>query len=329
MDAAFADDQDPSDDYDADGSPVEQIGHFVPIDGKDVAAVSSGKPAVDDFDSDRSRWRYHWAARLFDYLSVQSPQLDYLPDFDPATQDATLPPAARPYYYLPAQADGTNLPQPVANVRPAIRNAQADNPEAQTEETAGVEGLININTAPWRVLAAVPWIPARQDLPEEQRQQFNATIAQAIVDYRDGRNGSPGHGPFQSLFELNRVPIPPGGTPLREILGSTSTSQFGPVEGKLAPYRDPAAPVFSGIPLSVYGPVYGDFASRCLMVTRVSNLLSTRSDCFTVYLIIQGWRNAQTPHPELVVQRRIVLMIDRTAVTPDNRKPRILHIPMQ
>jgi hypothetical protein len=329
MDAAFADDEDDLDDYDASGSPIEQIGHFVPIDGQDVAVTSDGKSAVDDFDNDPSRWRYHWTTRLFDYLTVQSPQLDYLPDFDPAAQDATIPPPARPFRYLPAQADGTNLPQPIANVRPQLRNAEADNPQMQTEEAAGIEGLININTAPWRVLAAVPWIPVRPNLSDDQRQQFNAIIAQAIVDYRDGRQGAPGHGPFQSLFELNRVPIPPLGTPLREILGPTATSQFGPVDGKLSPYRNPTDPLPRGVPPSAYGPVYGDFASRCLMITRVSNLLTTRSDSFRIYLIIQGWRNAQTPQPELAVQRRVALFVDRSRITPINRDPLVIRLPAE
>ena len=35
------------------------------------------------------------------------------------------------------------------------------------------------------------------------------------------------------------------------------------------------------------------------MVTRLSNLITTRSDSFTVYIVVQGWRNAGTATPEL------------------------------
>jgi hypothetical protein len=51
------------------------------------------------------------------------------------------------------------------------------------------------------------------------------------------------------------------------------------------------------------------------MLTRISNLITTRSDSFTVYIVVQGWRNAGTATPELVVQRRAAMIIDRSNVT--------------
>src|SRR5205085_236964 len=105
-----------------------------------------------------------------------------------------------------------------------------------------------------------------------------------------------------------------GGVPFRELLGPTATGVFGPADGNLAPYRNPADRLPPGVPASAYGPVYGDFASRYLMMTRVSNLLTTRCDSFTVYVIVQGWRNAETGDPHLVIQRRAAFLADRSAV---------------
>ena len=109
------------------------------------------------------------------------------------------------------QRDGRWAPQPVANVLPGLANAEVSNPNAATEKTVPVEGLINLNTAPWRVLAAVPWLPPPQTPDRKGRWLAdNAWIAQAIVTYRDGSFATAGHGPFRSLFESNRVVLPDG-----------------------------------------------------------------------------------------------------------------------
>lgn len=53
-----------------------------------------------------------------------------------------------------------------------------------------------------------------------------------------------------------------------------------------------------------------------LALNRISNLITTRSDSFTVYVLVQGWRNAGTANPELVVQRRVMFIADRSSVHP-------------
>ena len=58
-----------------------------------------------------------------------------------------------------------------------------------------------------------------------------------------------------------------------------------------------------------------DFEDKFLMVNRISNLITTRSDTFTVYIVIQGWRNAGTPTPSLVVQKRAAFIVDRNNIT--------------
>jgi len=313
VDSAFADDDDPDDDVDASGMPVEQVGHFCPIDGADL----SGSDHADDFGADPAEWRYHWAMHLFDYLTVQCPQDDYLPDVDPAASDLTVPPAPCPMHYPAAGADAALAPQPVANVLPNLANAQASNANQLTEETAPVEGLVNLNTAPWRVLAAVPWLPPPTTTNQKPRWlSDNARIAQAIVDYRDGSPGHAGHGPFRTIFELNRVELPDG-TRLRDVLGNTATTVFGPSQGRLAPYGN----------ASDNDIVRGDFMSRFQLMTRVSNLVTTRSDSFVVYVLVQGWRDADTASPTLVCERRLAALVDRTGVTRLNPCASIVRVP--
>ena len=67
--------------------------------------------------------------------------------------------------------------------------------------------------------------------------------------------------------------------------------------------------------------VYGDFEAPFLALTRISNLVTTRSDSFTVYVLVQGWRNVGTQNPELVVQRRGAFLADRAAVHPIAGQP--------
>ena len=50
------------------------------------------------------------------------------------------------------------------------------------------------------------------------------------------------------------------------------------------------------------------------MLTRVSNLLSIRSDSFTVSVLVQGWKKAETPHPRLVVEKRSAFIVNRATL---------------
>ncbi len=271
--------------------------------------------------------QYYWTQRLFDYVTVQSPQDDYLPDVDPAAYPAT-----------PA-------PKPVANVSSTVANAQLSNtPPSATEETVPVHGRININTANWRVLATLPFVDGVQfgASPNTAAQEAEQ-IAQSIVYYRDVDDktvanpmppATPGHphGAFQSIFELNNVPISvpgplPQGTLIRTVLSDTPTTNVllnvpgqhaSNVDGDLSPNSATAGA----------DQVYGDFENQNLALNRISNLITTRSDSFTAYVIVQGWRNAGTSSPELVAQRRGAFIIDRSTITPtNNTQPGITNVP--
>jgi hypothetical protein len=291
---------------------AENIGRFAPIDKTDSVNLA------DDFGTATNLWRYHWATRLFDYLTVQSPQDDYTPEVDPWKADPGYPTT----YAYPPTSNAANGPKPVPNIITGVANTGLPlgtnagfNPSNATEETAPINGLVNINTAPWRVLAAVPWYPASTNPANYPAQ--NAAVAQAIVRYRDVDDGSKKpHGPFKSIFELNEVLI--GATKLRDILSTTNTADFTVAQGNFSPLDTTA-----GTDL-----VSGDFEARFNTMTRVSNLITTQSDSYTAYILVQGWRAAETPNAHLVVQRRAAIIIDRSAVTPSNPTPTVINVPV-
>ena len=181
------------------------------------------------------------------------------------------------------------------------------NVEQKVEKLEPINGLVNINTAPHKVLAMLPWVErlkpgtfgAGNDGDYLTIDQATGTvtvgsngvsdndeIAYAIVLWRDGNfaAGIPPKGPFVSMFDIYRVPV------------------IRAVQGLLIPTN----------PSSV---VLGQY----LMLGRVSNLISMRSDSYTVYVLVQGWKNVDTAEPELVVERRAALIVDRSGVTPTNR----------
>jgi hypothetical protein len=315
---------------------AENVGRFCPIDPIDAAAAGEGG-GVDDFNLDATKWRYRWATRLFDFLSIQSPQDDYLPNVDPWMAD---PGYGYNYRYTPANSGAlvnANVPVPVANMVAGSANSGLIPPtpvlpaSQRSEDTVPIDGLVNVNTAPWRVLAAIPWIPA--SYPDFRMR--NAQIALALATYRDVNDGSSGkpHGPFKSLFELGeaKITLPAAtsgwpavpGTPiqLRDILTLEPATTAPPIvnhapanamaftqqDGNLAPITTPTA-----------AAVKGDFQAQ----------FNTRSDSYTAYVLIQGWRNAETATPHLVVQRRAAVIIDRSNVTPSNRSPNAVNVPM-
>lgn len=298
---------------------AENVGRFCPID-MDDAKVATPAIAANDFSTVPMNWRYHWASRLFDFLTVQGPQDDYTPDVDPWSADRGYP---TNYRYPPANS--SNFPVPVANVTAGAANAGLTVPNlnppptAASEDTAAVNGLVNINSAPWRVLAAVPWFPATT--PNYRTQ--NANVAIGLAYYRDVNDGTGGkvvhgHGPFQNLFELGEATIATmGNRKLRDIIQIANTNHFNLPRGNLTPVSGNGT-----------GNVSGDFQALFNTITRVSNLVTTRSDSYTAYILIQGWQNAETSNPHLVVQRRAAVILDRSVVTPTNRSPNTVNMPM-
>ena len=200
-------------------------------------------------------------------------------------------------------------PAPVGNVKGSIVNANA-NP---TEEADPIEGQININTAPVPVLATLPMC---------ENATTNQRIAQAIVAYRNQ------NGPFNTIWDLNKVDA------FRQNPGTYHSDDFDPKtslktnrDGDLSP--DTAATHTPALVAPfTQDLVLNDFESQYLALTRISNLITTRSDTYTVYVAVQGWRHAGTNKAELVVQRRAAYLTDRTTLSDTNKTLPVTNVPV-
>jgi Helix-hairpin-helix motif len=282
-DSAFADDNDNGAD-----DPIEQIGRFCPLAAADplnkffnpahaqvvsilpkTLPVPPAPPIILD--------PYGWAANILDcFTTIQNPNDDYTPNVDPYTYSLNFP--------VP-----TNVPN-FATLNETTANRR-------TEDLAPIEGLINVNTAPFAVLRRVPFTVT---------PTTNDQIAQAIIQYRNV------NGPFRTLFDLNNVPLfwNPTGGDMTLMASSYDTGDLSTV--------GPGSIASDG--------VVNDFEKRFMSMTRVSNLLTTRSDTYTAYILVQGWRGVGTTNPEMVVQRRAAFIADRSGVTASNRSLNIINV---
>jgi hypothetical protein len=334
----------------------EQVGRFAPLDRSpriDDPTQTPPPAPVNDYFADATPTgetnRYRWSMDLFDFLTVHSPQDNYLPDMDPAALDPGLEVPVRATYvrkypaptsqpFGPGPTGEPGAPEPISNrVGGNYTTANAGN-----DDSAGTDGLININTASPMVLSAVPFVAPGSDAlaftagvmaAGTNGIDDNYDIAQAIVYFRDidanPAAGNQPHGPFKSLFELNMiydlaaVTTDPLSAPGLRNLWGTWNMPAGPdpddADGDFSPINPAGGPEVDGVRL--------DFEERFLMINRLSNLLTTRSDTFTIYVQVQGWRGLGTPQPELVVQRRGALIVDRNNINGNNRVPTTVNIP--
>ena len=339
MDSSLVDDNDSNDDA------AEHLGRFIPI--AQIGPSVGITPKYDDYspygyytskDPDTGQilaqnaalkasptgeklayWRYRWAMGVTDqFTTVSNPESDYYPNMIPAAWLGT----------------GVNAPKPVLNTKGATVNVNE----------YATEGLVNINSASWRVLAAMEMIPKLKD----PTGAFNARLAKLIVRYRDVDDGIPrtypspypaapalagmprplqGHGAFKSVMELNKVfdPFTPANTfqnglgllPLTAAATDPAdVTYFGWGNYSPGPFLGATnvVPVLKGKPLDNRTDADHDWMPSTLMVRRISNLISLRSDSFTAYVIVQGWRNTQTPYPELVIQKRLAVLLDRSSL---------------
>jgi hypothetical protein len=316
MDSAFAEDTDTTDDElpgDNGSQFREQVGRFVPVV---ETTTTVGAPSVNDFDPNgtydlndtaKPHWNYRWARRLFDYLTVQSPNDDYLASA-PKTINGKFDPVLWPQVTGEAEAGPpavrqTPLPQP-----PPAPPREANR---LTEEAATIDGLININTAPWVVLKQIPWVPqagtGKTDILKldpasgkyvvgQDGIDDNEQIAREIVRWRDGEpwSGTPPKGPFTTIFDLYRVPA------FQQLnIALVSTTEPDDIVGDITP------------PGNGTDHARFDFEEQTLALTRISNLITTRSDTFTVYIVVQGWQGSR-----LTVQRRTAFIVDRSKLAP-------------
>jgi len=139
-----------------------------------------------------------------------------------------------------------------------------------------IKGRINVNTAPWFVIAQLPWM--------------EPTIAQAITTYRDTIAEG-----FESIGELMQVPLM-----LR--LGTDGLDNL---------YSDiPRGPDLT------QDTARDDFEERDVIFSRISNLVTVRSDVFTAYILVRIGVDGP--------QRRVIAILDRSQVSSHNDRVKII-----
>jgi hypothetical protein len=264
-------------------APYQDIGRFVR-----TAAHAPGYAGTD---------YYFWARNLFNYLTVQSSTDAYLPNFDPNLLSSNY--TGTPTFAYPPQNSTSPPPAPPAIPPTPALTADATATDQTKQDNIGVEGLVNINTASWKVLSMLPLVPG--NVPETE------ALAKAIVAYRMA------NGPFTSIFDLNQVPG------FQTAEGTISVTAPTSALGLLSP----ADLGFGTASPNSIAPLQGeeDYQGDCLELTRISNLITTRSDTFTVYVELQGWQNAGSTNaslpPQPMITRRYAFIVDRSAINGD------------
>jgi hypothetical protein len=331
MDAGLADDEDATND----GNPAtpdtgvvtelrEQLGRFCPVGNPQAGVGLRGdyeplpfpppKTTAAVYDAARARYRYQWAMDLFDHLTVESPSDDLMPDVDREIGDPRIAPTPPPKYPGTPPALVANEVQTVANDKdgPPMDTGLANSPAGSSEGKVPVEGLININTASPKVLSALPMVldPATGAVDTN----LNAALAQAIVDYRDGNAATTTdpNGPFRTIYDLYKVPLF-----YQRQLDVLTAGDPDDLAGDISPL---------GTGATGSDGVRFDFEERFLLLNRISNMITTRSDSYTVYLLVQGWQDAGTATPTLRTQRRLAFIVDRSRITPNS--PQLSPIPV-
>ena len=156
-----------------------------------------------------------------------------------------------------------------------------------------IKGRININTAPWFVIAQLPWVGPQ--------------IAQAIVAYRDktplpggpdytSRSGELG---FRSIAELNNV------------VGSDPNYSID--------YYARDSKDVAGLPdLTPKDGAVDDFEERDMIFARASNLVTVRSDVFTAYILVRIGSDGP--------QKRVIAVLDRSLVSSSTDKVQVIAL---
>ncbi len=185
-----------------------------------------------------------------------------------------------------------------------------------------IPGRININTAPWYVIAQLPWMR-----PE---------IAQAIVAYRDKlrlpvdyRQSATIEPAPDSRFLATNI------FGLREDPGFASIGELnfviaGDYNYRIEGYRldnidlgcefigHPGFPDLTTDGLGLGDGVVDDFEERDIIFSRISNLVTVRSDVFTAYILVR----IGTDGP----QKRVIAILDRSDVYSGKDKVRLVAL---
>ncbi|MCH8344488.1 MAG: hypothetical protein IH983_10925 [Planctomycetes bacterium] len=225
-------------------------------------------------------------------------------------------------------------------------------------------GLININTAPVEVMRALPHMTRMVHEENSPSDNPYVRIPEAIVQYRERFNGLPPTNqnttgiPYGADYSDRPGSLRPerGLASIGELMLLSKEANFTtatPLEPNenwlvafagLGPFTDPATGVVSTqISTDVNNPEVGgvtqpdnvatDVEEQNLLFAGISNLITTRSDMFTVYFKIRSFRQNPVTRkwdatdPESIVDdSRYVMLVDRSEVNRPTDKPKILYL---
>jgi len=205
-----------------------------------------------------------------------------------------------------------NLADP--NYQQIFKYLTVFDPNKYSDETR-IKGRININTAPWFVLAQLPWVSQRKNMPSNY---IPGALAQAIVAYRDKMktvdpNGPdytarPGGAGFGSIGELDNV----FAADPNYSIDYYDQHNPGIPANNLAGFPDltPGGTVGDGAP--------DDFEERDVIFSRISNLVTVRSDVYTAYILVRIGANGP--------QKRVIAILDRSNVRLPTDKVKVLAV---
>jgi hypothetical protein len=198
-----------------------------------------------------------------------------------------------------------------------------------------IAGRININTAPWYVIAQLPWITVDVLDPMGRYALARAIVAYrdkvkvpfSAVDYsQDPRGRARGIWDPCDLMAVPQVWV-------REDRGFTSVAELMNVTHNLAPsaiapydpnhdirrYARDGNDVDEFVDLTRSDGAVDDFEERDMILSRISNLVTVRSDVFTAYILVRLGLDGP--------QKRVIAILDRSGVygPGDKVKVRALH----
>jgi len=189
-----------------------------------------------------------------------------------------------------------------------------------------LKGRININTAPWYVIAQLPWV--------------SEELAQAIVAYRDKLAIAPGldysgpagrseavKGRIDPVYEPNDIREQPGFATIGElnfVIDSNDANDPNYTIAKYASHFRPDRQDLPGYPdLTTDGQFSGDgvtddFEERDVIFSRISNLVTVRSDVFTAYILVRIGVDGP--------QKRAIAILDRSGVNSPEDQVKIVAL---
>ncbi|MBA7681273.1 hypothetical protein ES703_89611 [subsurface metagenome] len=152
-----------------------------------------------------------------------------------------------------------------------------------------IPGRININTAPWYVIAQLPWVS------QKLGQTLNYQLAQAIVAAREQNGG------FRSIGQLNNV--------VNAADPKSSIDYYWRKADPAAAGDQRGFPDLNNSRRTLKDGAVNDFEERDLIFSRISDLVTVRSDVFTAYILVRIGPDGP--------QKRVIAILDRSGVYPD------------